>query len=273
MARQIDPAAEELRPVRFPRGTTFRAIWALLMREVDTNNGRIFGGMVWNFVQPVLGILFLTAIFSAGFRSPPVGDNFAIFYATGLMPFTLYTALSGELGVAIRANRKLLAFPRVTLIDALMARIIFVVLTQLLVTTAIYALIIWIWEPKVHLVFGPIAFSLALAALLGVGLGSVHAYVFMIFPTYRKLWGIIKQPQFLLSCVIFSYEQVPQPFDDWLWYNPLVHVVAMSRSGFYHGYSDHHVEPLYPIAFGLGLLILGLILLNQGRGHLLSRAG
>ena len=275
MAQSADPAEisdpAALRAVRFPRGTTLRAIWALLMREVATSYGQAFGGVVWAFLQPTLAILFLTAIFSAGFRSPPVGDNFAIFYASGMMPFMFYLSLSSQLGMAVRANARLLAYPRVTLIDALLARMIFATLIQLLVTVALYTLILLIWDPKVHLQFGPIATGLAVTALFGAGVGSVHAYIFVMFPTYRQIWSIVTQPLFLLSCILFSYEQVPAPFDDWLWYNPLIHPVATSRSGFYPGYNDHHVDLLYPIGLGLGLLVLGLILLNQGRGRILSR--
>ena len=264
-------APENLQAVRFPRGTTFRAVWALLMREVATNNARAFGGVLWAFLQPVLGILFLTAIFSAGFKTPPVGTNFALFYASGFLPFTMYVTLSSQLGTAVQGNRRLLTFPRITLLDALLARVIFVVLVQLIVTVTLYMLILSIWDTKAHIVFAPLVLSLCLAIVLGIGIGCLNAYLFAIFPTYKLVWSIVTQPLFLVSCVIFPYSAIPRPFDQWLWWNPLVHVVELSRSGFYHRYDIHHVEVLYPLGLGAVACILGLVFLNQGRGRLLRR--
>ena len=264
-------APEKLRPVRFPRGTTIRAVWALLMREMATNNARAFGGVLWAFLQPVLAILFLTAIFSAGFKTPPVGTSFALFYASGFLPFTMYAALASQLGTAVQGNRRLLTFPRITLLDAILARVIFTVLVQLIVTVALYALILSIWDTKAHIVFAPLVLSLGLAVVLGIGVGCLNAYLFAVFPTYRLIWSILTQPLFLVSCIIFPYSAIPQPFDQWLWWNPLIHVVGVSRSGFYHRYDIHHVEVLYPLGVGAVTCILGLMLLSQGRGRLLRR--
>ena len=260
-----------LRPVAFPRGTTFRSIMALVLREFATNNASAFGGVAWALVTPVASIIVATAVFSAGFRNPPVGDVFAIFYATGVVPFTMFGAVNGRLGNAIRENRKILNYPRISVMDCIISRLIFVVLIQIVVGVFIYAAILNLWDTKTVLNFGPILHSMALAVLLGFGVGCINAYLFKVFPTWRHIWGIATTPLFLLSCVIYSYEQVPQPFDAWLVYNPLVHIVALSRTGFYHGYPAHHVETLYPLAVGLCLSIIGLILLNQGRGRLLAR--
>ena len=260
-----------LRLVAFPRGTTFRSILALILREFATNNANAFGGVLWAFVSPLASIIVATTVFSAGFKSPPVGDVFAIFYATGVVPFAMFSAVNGRLGNAIRENRKILRYPRISVMDCIISRLIFVVLIQTFVGLCIYVAILNMWNTKTVLDFGPILHAMSLAILLGFGVGSVNAYLFRVFPTWRHIWGIATTPLFLLSCVIYSYEQVPQPFDAWLIYNPLVHIVALSRTGFYHGYPAHHVEPLYPLAVGLVLSIIGLILLNQGRGKLLAR--
>lgn len=260
-----------LRPTVFPRGTTLRSVWALLLREMVTNNAASFGGVIWGFLQPSLSVALLAMVFSAGFKSPPVGDNFAFFYATGIVPFIMYSKISGSLGDAVRANRKLLQYPRITVLDTLIARLIFTILMQTIVGISLYFVVMTLWDTKTTIVVGPIFHSTLLAIVLGFGVGVMNCWLFQVVPTWRQIWGIVTTPLFLLSCVIFSYDQVPQPFDGWLYYNPLVHVVALSRTGFYPGYPAHHVEPLYPLCIGLGLSLLGLILLNQGRARLLAR--
>lgn len=267
----LSTSQAKLRTVAFPRGTTFRSILALLLREFATNNANAFGGVAWAFVSPLASIIVATTIFSAGFRNPPIGDVFAIFYATGVVPFTMFTAINGRLGNAIKENRRILKYPRISVMDCILSRLIFVILIQTLVGLGIYTVILSFWDTKTVLDFQPIFCAMALAILLGFGVGTVNAYLFRVIPTWRHIWGIATTPLFLLSCVIYSFEQVPQPFDAWLIYNPLVHIVAMSRTGFYHGYPAHHVEPLYPLAVGLILSIMGLLLLTQGRARLLAR--
>ena len=58
---------------------TPRIIVALILREIGTSYGRSPGGYIWALAEPVLGIALLTAIFSIGFRIPPLGNNFSIF--------------------------------------------------------------------------------------------------------------------------------------------------------------------------------------------------
>jgi len=262
----------QLREISIPKWTTFRSVIALLMREVATNNARSYGGVLWATVTPLASVIVLTTIFSAGFKSPPIGDVFAMFYATGVVPFTLYGSVAGRIGNAVKENRKMLRYPRISIIDTIFAKLIFVLLNQTIVATLLFSFIFIYWGDT-KTIFDLKLFLTAMfsAALLGLGVGTVNAYLFLIFPLWRQFWSIATTPLFILSCIVFSYEQVPQPFDEWIIYNPLVHIVALSRSAFYFGYSDHHVVPLYPICVALALLITGLLLLSQGRARLLSR--
>jgi capsular polysaccharide transport system permease protein len=92
----------ELRPVHRQRSfASLRAIGALILREMTATNGRSANGYLWAIAEPVGGILLLTVLFSLGFRSPPIGTNFAIFYATGLVPFMFYQSLSSKVAGAI----------------------------------------------------------------------------------------------------------------------------------------------------------------------------
>ena len=80
---------------------TPRIISALILREIGTSYGRSPGGYLWALAEPVLGIALLTVIFSIGFRTPPIGVNFPLFYATGLLPFLMFVDLSNKVAQAI----------------------------------------------------------------------------------------------------------------------------------------------------------------------------
>ncbi|MBM3606113.1 MAG: sugar ABC transporter permease, partial [Alphaproteobacteria bacterium] len=137
--RRSASGPRELKEVRKHRSfASLRAIGALILREMQTSHSRASGGYVWAIAEPVGGIVLLTLIFSVGFRSPPIGTNFAIFYATGVVPFMGYLDISGKVSNAIRYSASLLAYPAVTFVDALVARIIFSVVTQIMVATLIF---------------------------------------------------------------------------------------------------------------------------------------
>lgn len=75
------------------------------------------------------------------------------------------------------------------------------------------------------------------------------------------LWGIFMKPFFLLSCIFFMFDDVPQPYQDWLWWNPLIHVIGQMRRAFYPQYAGDYVSYTYVFGLGLGLFALGLALL------------
>ena len=260
-----------LRPQTYARGTTLRCISALLLREMATNNAQSFGGVAWAVVQPVAAIGMLTLIFSAGFRSPPIGDVFALFYASGMLPFQTYGQISGRVSGTVSNGRRLLKYPRITILDLMIARLLFATLVQIFVSVVIFTAILSFWDTKTALELPRLAHAYLMAIAFGVGVGSVNAYFFALFPTWRTIWGILTTPLFLISCIFFPFEVVPAPFDYWLWFNPLVHIVGEARGGFYPGYNDHYVTPLYVWSVSGGLLVVGLVLLGQGRARLMTR--
>ncbi len=86
------------------RFKSLRAIGALVMREMSTTYGRSPGGYLWAIAEPVAGIALLSIVFGLIARSPPIGDNFPIFYATGFLPFGLYRELELKIAKSIRMS-------------------------------------------------------------------------------------------------------------------------------------------------------------------------
>ena len=88
-----------------------RVLFALMVREMATKFGRSWGGYIWAIAEPLGGIMLLTVAFSFAFRKPPLGTNFALFYATGIIPFFLFSNVTASVGQAIDSNRGLLTYP------------------------------------------------------------------------------------------------------------------------------------------------------------------
>ena len=130
-----------------------------------TSYGRSPGGYVWAILEPAAGIALLTAIFSIGFRSPPLGVSFAMFYATGMLPFTLFTDITGKLGQSMNYSKQLLAYPRVTFLDTILARFGLNLMTQILVSYLVIGSILLAFDTRVIMDGPVIARAYGLAGL------------------------------------------------------------------------------------------------------------
>jgi capsular polysaccharide transport system permease protein len=109
------------------------------------------------------------------------------------------------------------------------------------------------------------------ALLLGFGVGTMNCFLVTRFPVWQRIWSILNRPMFILSCVVFTFETTPQPFRDWLWFNPVVHVVGMARQGMFSGYDAAYVSHAYVVFFSLMFGALGFFLIWCFRDRLLNQ--
>ncbi|WP_245008487.1 ABC transporter permease [Paracoccus marcusii] len=251
-----------LKEVRKHRSfASLRAIVALVLREMQTSKGRASGGYFWAIAEPAGGIILLTLIFSITFRQPPIGTSFAMFYATGMVPFLGYLDMSGKVASSVRYSTALLSYPAVTFMDALLARIIFNVITQIMVATVIFTSIYLMNETRTDPQVDKIAVAMAMMVLVASAVGVMNCFLFEAVTWWQPLWGIFMKPFFLLSCIFFMFDDVPQPYQNWLWWNPLIHVIGQMRRAFFPQYIGDYVSYVYIFGMGLGVFALGLALL------------
>jgi capsular polysaccharide transport system permease protein len=245
------------------RFATGRAIMALVLRQMSAKYGRNPGGYIWAILEPAIGIIFLTAIFSAGFRTPSLGTNFAIFYASGFLPYEAAMKTSSGLMTSLKANRNLLTFPRVTLVDAMAAQLILDVLTQLLVSYLLFTAILFLYDTRTILVMPYLIQAYVMAIALGFGIGTLNCFLVTRYPLWRTAWGILTRPLVLISGVIFLHEKVPEPFRTWLEWNPLVHVTGQARKAFYISYEAKYVDMVYVFMIAGVTAVVGALFLGR----------
>lgn len=240
-----------------------RVVFALIMREMNTTYGRSIGGYIWAVLEPIGAITLMSVVFSFAFRAPALGVNFPLFYATGYLPFMFYLGTSTNIAMSIRFNKQLLFYPRVTYIDSIFARFLLSFLTHVLV---FYIIIIGTFvsqETRSTLQFQYVFSSLSMVAALSFGVGVMNCFLFEVFPSWLRLWGVFNRPMFILATIFFTIESVPEPFRTYLLYNPLVHIVSEMRRGFYPYYDGVNVSYVYVYGISLLLTGTGLFLLKR----------
>lgn len=250
---------------------SLRSIGALVLREMSTRYGRSPGGYVWALLQPLGIIVLLAFAFSLLQRSPSLGTSFLLFKATGMLVLQMFLNLGNSVGQSLSYSKALLFYPRVSWIDAVIARFLLNALVSLCVVVIILTGIMVFESIRTVLDWHKIALSVALTLAFGFGIGCFNCYLFMRYPVWQNIWGIVTAPLFLASGVIFLYEDLPTLAQEILWYNPLIHLTGIMRDGFYPVYTPTYISLAYVGAWILIPMVIGLLLLRQFNRDLINR--
>ncbi|MBK8440093.1 MAG: ABC transporter permease [Rhodobacter sp.] len=260
-ARFADPQTPKARHRHDRRFASLRSIGALMLREMATSYGKSPGGYLWAILEPVAGVAVLTFSFSFVFAKPPLGTSFELFYATGTLPFFMFITITNRVSRSLLHSKPLLAYPAVTYVDALIANFLVSALTELLVFYVVILGILALYDTRA-VVDTMLVAQLALTALFALGGGVVNSYLFVRWHVWHVGWSVMSRPLFIISGVFFMYDALPADLKEWIWFNPLIHVVGLMRAGFYPTYSDHYVSVLYVCGVSLVLILLALRLLH-----------
>lgn len=257
--------AKKAHRVRF---RTPRVLLALMIREMITRYGRSWGGYVWAVLEPAGIVTVLAFALGAFLAKPPLGDSFALFYATGYLVFYFFNQVAGQSGTAIAVNRELMQLPMVRPLDAVVARFVLTFLTLICVCLLIFGTLVVLNDVRVDIVRALRA--LATVSVLGLGVGTVNAVVFTFVPVWRQIWAMLSAPLMIMSGTFFLFTSMPAWIQNILIWNPLIHVTGEMRAAFYPGYRDDYVSLIYAGGVGVTLVVIGMALVLRNHTALIE---
>lgn len=246
---------------RTPLGVML-AVWkAMFLREALR---RLFGGRaawLWVFMEPVYHLGFIMLMFAVIRLRVIGGIDTQIWIMVGLLAFFMFRRPAQQAMDAIGANQGMFAFRQVQPVDAVFVRgalegFMMVLISIIVVTGAnLYGL--------EAVPADPLAVLLALLALwlLGLGFGMIVSVASELLPEVGRMIGLLLQPLYLFSGIIFPIASFPEPYRGWLLYNPIAHGLEAVRLGFaphYQAVPELSVPYMYGCAavllfFGLAL--------------------
>lgn len=269
------PAALEPQRARFGQQrrsfATTRVILALVLREMSSTYGRSPGGYLWAILEPAGVIMVLSFGFSLLMRTPSLGHSFVLFYASAYLVFSHFRTIEKVVSKAIVFSRPLLLYPSVTWLDAIIARLILNLLTSLLNMILLFAGILYFTGSGNVLNFPPIILAVILASLLGAGIGTMNCMLSGLIPVWINIWRIATRPLMIASAVLFIYEDLPSAAGDVLWWNPLIHITGMFRSGVYPYYHPQYISALYVLIVAVVTLAIGLFFLASYSNDIINQ--
>lgn len=249
-------------------GIQSRVVHAFILRETRTRFGKTRLGYLWALLEPMAYILTMVGIFAALGRGAPIDVDITLFFFSGVVPFLMFSKMMAGLSAAIDANQQLLTYPQVKTLDIMVARLLLEFSTLFLVAVvylvATYMLGTFSSIERMTAVIG----GLVMAALLGAAMGLLGGIIKLYMPAYSNLQGILSRVLFFTSGLFFVADSLPQVLQDWLWYNPVLHLTEWVRSAFFHGFESRFYELEYPGYCTLFLLFMGLAAERVSRNKL-----
>lgn len=246
-------------------------IFALVIRELRSRIEGRWLGLLWMVFEPLAHMLVILAVLGSRSNIFLVNVDYPVFLVTGMLPFFLFRNLARKLPSAIGSNRNLFAYRQVLPIDALAASAIVEIGLYSVVYVAALALLGWMGLhafPKAPLELMVVSIVLL---LLGVGLGLLFAVITYQRPKINTVIGLLFYPLYILSGVIFPLHNLAPDVRNWLLFNPVLHLVELSRHYFIPNYTPVvGVSLAYTAAWALAVAALAISLYRVYRFRFLT---
>lgn len=102
-------------------------------------------------------------------------------------------------------------------------------------------------------------FTWTLLTIFSFGIGLIFMVLGNAFPETEKFLPIVLKPFYFISCIMFPLHAVPKEYWPYLLWNPIVHVVELSRESVVVGYNSDGVSLNYLALLALVSIFLGLV--------------
>lgn len=249
-------------------------VFALILRELKTRFGNRLVGLIWVLFEPMAHIAVLLALrIVVRERTAGVMIDVAVYLVVAMLPFFAFRNIWFRMMNAIDGNAGLFGYRQVKPADAMAARAIMEVVMYAMIFVAFMLIFLWMdyqWWPAHPLEYMGIV---VVFVLWGVGLGLMSAVGVKKFPALGTFLQLTSFPLYITSGVLIPVTHFPPLLVQILMWNPLLHLVELSRWTFfptYHTLMGVNLE--YPLAVGLALLFLGVSLFFVNRQRVLLRA-
>jgi capsular polysaccharide transport system permease protein len=246
-------------------------LFALVLRDLRSRVEGRWLSMLWMIFEPLSHVMLIVVAMGVRTRVVLPNVDYPVFLVTGLLPFFILRNLARKLPPAISANRSLFAYRQVKPIDALVASAIVEIVLYSVVYLIALCLLGWMgYHSAPH---APLELIMVSAVLLifGVGLGLLFSVVAHRRPKLNTMIGLVFFALYFASGVIFPLHNLAPEIRHWLLFNPVLHLVELSRVYFipnYVGMPGISLE--YPAAWALVVAALAMSLYRVYRHHFLT---
>ncbi len=246
------------------------SIHALLFREMKTRFGPGNFGYLWALAEPIAQVAVFAVIFTLIGRTSIADVPIALFLITGILPYSFFAKALPQLSAALDANKALLAYRQVTAIDPVLARLLIETVTFILVYIIITLAMAWLGfsvipdDPFLLIV------ASGLLVCLTLGLGLIVSTIASYLASTSKILSMLMKPMFFISGIFYSATMVPESYWYLFSWNPIFHVLELSRDAYFASYETPVGSFGYLAMLSLCVLSAGLALFHLNRARFIT---
>ena len=247
-----------------------QVLGALILRDMRTRFGRMSIGFLMWILIPFLHILLVVIIYRVLGRTAPIGTDTITFLTLGVIPFIMCVYPFRQIARAVIINRPLLYFPRVRLLDIIIARAALEIVAAVAVCVIVIGVLVILGFEFRPFDVARMILGFALALYFGIALGFVVAVMSGVWaPALFAV--VISSAMWGCSGVFFIPDNLPELAREVAAYNPLLHCIELVRVGYYGDYVSRTLDVSYAFWFTTAMIAFGLIMQFMLKGVILSR--
>jgi ABC-type polysaccharide/polyol phosphate export permease len=236
-------------------------IYHSIVRDLRKDHKNALMGLVMNMFQTVIFVMTFFMMFAMlGVRGAAIRGDFLLYIMSGIFMFVTHTkAMGAVVGSEGPASPMMQHAPMNTFVAIAAAA-----LSSLYIQTLSLVVILFVY----HVAFNPVVIHDPIGALgmlltawfTGVGVGSVFLAVKPWSPDFTRIASsIYSRVNMIASGKMFVANTLSSSMLVMFEWNPLFHIVDQTRGYVFLHYNPHFTSSSYPVYFGIGLIMVGMM--------------
>ncbi len=243
------------------RGTSENFLLKQIIKKNFTSKYKdSFIGVLWSFLNPLIEMALLTAIFSAVFAKSI--ENFPVYFLTGRIVINFFNSGTKIAMNSIKANRSIfnkIFVPRYVFALGGVCSEFLNFLMSIIVLIAIMILTQAPFYPMALLSVIPIG----VLFMLITGIGLMLAIICTKFSDIAYLYKIFTSLLVYACAIFYPITSVPQPMRGYMELNPVYGIIAQFRSFVMQGQMPSTQLMLTTFSFSLIIFIIGGLIFRK----------
>lgn len=245
----------------------------LFYREIRTRFGSSRLGILWLVFEPVAHIASLIVLWNLTGHLAPQSVNPYLFLATGVIPFLFFRTSVFRLIKSINANKALLIFPQINMLDFIITRLFIEIVGFYFVFAVVLLLISFSGLAEV-VIKDMFSFLIACFMLFfsALSVGVFFLVLNSIYPVTEALLKAVFRILYFMSGIMFSIEKVPTEYREYFLYNPIFHIINLFRESFFkeYEYDPERMNYYFITSFFSIMFLIGVYMLKKYKKFILE---
>ena len=208
-------------------------------------------------IEPLMLVALMSIISDAFERHARFGTSPILFYATGILPYSVFMNVSLRMKVTDQPKR----LPRVTTIDLIVAHILDELLLKTLVIAIVFSALYYFQGVDQAVPVDPVTCLAAITvlAIFGLGAGMINMAIYSIFPVWAYIYPYLVRLLLLFSGAGWVMDRTPSRIQDLMVLDPIAHAIVWFRTGVYQHFPHRLLDLEYMFTFLVFFLIAAII--------------